>query len=317
MKSLILIFLVAVSSSRALGASLKIYVIRPEIAISWVSPRTLAITSGLDSIGNDYAPIGHFAVKIQCDAAYGNYGKTVLTGMERQNKKESMRIVRDKGIGLGSLTYTFRGALQGAAQSEDEISRARKAGRLRSILIPTSEARCQSMMRFLDRWIQAGSYLNYGGGKKTELGEGAGCADFAEAMFKIATGTRVPPEWKVQLLIPQGLIGTPERRVELTSVLKATDWAHFTEPHVPYEIMDTDRVMEWFKGRLDSSVEEYFFKDHLFPTGAIYADGFDFTSSALKSAKELPAISLKKFKFDFSDRVTQSPDQIWKSVIVD
>ena len=73
--------------------------------INWSSPSSLAITSGMNSLGSDYAPIGHFAIELTCSAP-NRYGvKHVLTGMERFNKKASTEIIRKNGLGLGSLVH--------------------------------------------------------------------------------------------------------------------------------------------------------------------------------------------------------------------
>ena len=100
---------------------LKVHIITPEFRINWKSPRSLALTSGLNSIKDDYAPIGHFAVELNC-ATPNKYGaKHVLTGMERMSKKESQRITLKKKLGLGSLFYDFAGNLQSAEQTRKEI----------------------------------------------------------------------------------------------------------------------------------------------------------------------------------------------------
>ena len=96
---------------------LKIYVIKPNTRINWSSPSMLSITSGLDSAGSDYAPIGHFAVEVKCSLPNHLEINHILTGMERVNKVESRKITLEQKLGLGSLIYTFKGALESAAES--------------------------------------------------------------------------------------------------------------------------------------------------------------------------------------------------------
>jgi hypothetical protein len=234
---------------------LRIHVIRPRIPISWSSPRALSVSSALNSAGHDYAPIGHFAIEVHCSRP-NRYGvANVLTGMERKDKAESRRITLREGLGLASLTYTFRGQLQDARQAADEIVQAHRDRRLKTIRFPTTPDRCDRMLEFLDRWIEAGSEAVYGGGKDTLHGEGAGCADFAMVFFSIATGEAPPPEWLAQVSVPRSLMGGNGRKIPFTRLLTRKEWARSGEPSLAFQIADTDRVQEWMERERQSSAE--------------------------------------------------------------
>src|SRR5690606_25456556 len=91
---------------------LKIHVIKPQYKINWSNPMSLAFTTGLNALKKDYAPIGHFIVDLKCSRP-NRYGvQHVITGMEREDKKESNKIVLKQKLGLGSLIYPFQGAIQ-------------------------------------------------------------------------------------------------------------------------------------------------------------------------------------------------------------
>src|SRR5690606_31629673 len=205
MKSLLILGFLFTSIAHA--DELKLHVIRPKYKINWSSPMSLALTTGLDSIRKDYAPIGHFIVDLKCSRP-NRYGvRHVITGMERENKKESQQIVLKQKLGLGSLIYPFKGAIQSSKTSLHEMELAKKDGRMRTLRIPTTPQRCEMDMRFLEQWIENGSYSVYGGGKETHLGEGGGCADFAMSFVKIITQEEIPRSWQAQVLIPHKLIG--------------------------------------------------------------------------------------------------------------
>lgn len=224
---------------------LRIHVIRPRIPIDWSSPRTLSITSALDSAGHDYAPIGHFAVEIDCQSQ----GRSVLTGMERKDKTQSRRITLKEGLGLGSLTYAFEGQLQSAEESAADIGRARRDGRLKTMRVPTTAARCGQILAFLDRWVATGADRVYAGGKDPWRFEGSGCADFAMAFYEIASGQTPPREWYAEVRVPRDLIGGNGHKVPFTRLLARGHWAGVGEPSVPFRIADTDLVQAWLSNR--------------------------------------------------------------------
>ena len=242
---------------------LRLYVITPQFPIDWTNPQTLAVTTAANSIKDDYAPIGHFAVEVNCENK-NRYGVShVLTGMERKNKKESQRITLEKKLGLGSLIYKFEGALQSSEKSKKEIIQAAQDQRLKVISIPTTANRCQRMLVFLEDWIRWGSYTVYGGGKATAEGQGAGCADFAMEFFKIATNHSVPKDWLVQIHVPFKLIGDGKaKKVPFTDILKTSSWGN-SQNALYYEIADTNKVDRWLPKNLKKKKGTYIYDHHL------------------------------------------------------
>jgi hypothetical protein len=242
---------------------LKLYVITPKAPIIWASPQTLAITTGLNSITKDYAPIGHFAVEVNCENSNRFGVKHVLTGMERENKKESQKITLNKKLGLGSLIYPFEGALQSAKATKKDLIKAKIDGRLKIIRIPTTTNRCQQMLGFLEDWIKHGAFTIYGGAKNTAEGEGAGCADFAMEFFKMATNRAVPAEWMAQVNVPKRLMGDGlDKKVDFSEILKTMTWETSSEGF-PYKIADTNKVDMWLPKNLVKKNGVYFYDAHL------------------------------------------------------
>jgi hypothetical protein len=71
--------------------------IKSPVKLNWKTPRSLYITTAINHIQPDYAPIGHVLVGLEGPE------KTILTGMGRKDFKESARIVKTLGLGLGSM----------------------------------------------------------------------------------------------------------------------------------------------------------------------------------------------------------------------
>lgn len=299
----VVIFALISSPLQSFGDDLKIYIIRSRLEIDWTSPRTLALSAGYNTAIHDLEPLGHFAVEVNCSAP-NKYGfRHFLSGMGRKNTKDVDRLVRDSGMGLGSLTYPFQGRLETAEETKSSIIDEIKMDHVRILKIPTSPARCNEMMDFLTDWIENGSYTVYGGGKNAEQGEGAGCADFAESFFKIATGQPFPDEWKIRVKIPQSLIGTKNNRVSLSSVvLKGDQWATSEEPHQDFGITDPGKAFEWIRARLKPGLIFYAY-DLSFalnePTLSDPSARHSFTDPSAPSFS-LPALPRKPFIYRYS-----------------
>jgi hypothetical protein len=228
------------------AADFALYIIPPKVPISWNSPSELALTTGLNSIRNDYAPIGHFIVELKCEKPNRFGVKHVLTGMERKNRKQSQKITIKSKLGLGSLLYSFDGALQSRKEALHELSLAAADNRLHKIKFNISEHNCQETMSFIEDWIEHGSYQVYGGGKNTMEGEGAGCADFATNLYHIALGSEAPRSWFADVMIPYHLIGkVPYQDVNFIDILKTFSWANNDVAGMPFRIADTNKTIYW------------------------------------------------------------------------
>lgn len=316
MKKFALILLYLLSVQSAFADELLIHVIEPRYRINWSSPSQLSLTSGLDSIGDDYAPIGHFAVEIKCSRPNAYGVSHVVTGMERKDKVESRRITLDKKLGLGSLVYPFEGALQGRESSLHEIELAKADNRWNVIKVPTSPERCEEMMNFLEAWIDAGSYRVYGGNKDAMAGEGAGCADFAMSFFKIATNSEIPREWSARMNVPLSLMGDgKDKQVAFTQLLLRGSWAVASEPSLKFEIPDTNKVTDWLRSRKLPHMHEYLYTGHLYPTGVMFGADSDFNQMVEREASYLPATHLVK-EFEYSYPATHTATELWNFIKV-
>ncbi len=301
---------------------LKVHVITPKFRINWKSPRTLALTSGLNSIGNDYAPIGHFAVELNCETP-NEYGvKNILTGMERMSKKESHKITLKKKLGLGSVFYNFAGNLQSAEQTSKEIELARQNKKLTTVIIPTSASRCQMGMKFLETWIESGSYNVYGGNKDVPAGEGSGCADFALEFFKIATSIEPRDDIMVRVKIPKNLIGDgDQKRVSFLKILATGQWADDLRDATMYVTPDTNKVIDFLHQDTLVVKDEYIYVMHL---------GLDVNFKLLpkdkmnslrdqiqERAESLLPYAIQDYNFKFSYPKRETVQESWSKITVE
>lgn len=291
---------------------LKIHIIEPWVAIDWTSPSSLGITSGLDSIRDDYAPIGHFAVEINCKDSNIH----LLTGMEREDKKASQEFTLKEQLGLGSLFYPFEGALQTRSSTKRELLLAKNDNRLETLTIPTSATRCNQMVTFVKKWINHGSYKIYGGAKNTAQGEGAGCADFAMELFKIATQIQVPSTWKAQIKIPTYLIGDgKDKKVNFIEILSRFSWADESEHYRDFEIVDTSYVTRWIFNHtpINELGKEFIFTFHLKLSRYNYKNYKELKKAAYKEASTYhDTAPIKPFFYQYQTTIPHS--KIWDSI---
>jgi hypothetical protein len=312
--SFLVLFGLITFNNIAFSNDLKIHVIEPRFRTDWSSPSSLVTTSALNSSGDDYAPIGHFAVEVNCKTPHSNGTRHIISGMERKSKVESRQITLKEKLGLGSLIYPFEGALQTSKTSIKEITLARRDRRLKTLIIPTSEARCQAMLDFIDMWIQSGSYNVYGGGKDVTSGEGAGCADFAMEIFKIATNTPPPFEWIAEIQVPVKFLGDGKsKQVNFAEILTRTSWARPNEKSINFRIADANLVIDWINKRAPSTSEKLRYMQHIFPVGFMRSSD-DLPKSFEKEANELleSPEAIERFRFQYP--TTISPKELWRKI---
>ncbi len=274
--------------------TMSIYVIKPKFRISWNSPSSLLFKTALNSIGSDYAPIGHFAVELKCSIVNHLPINHVMTGMERVDKKQSQKIVLKEKLGLGSLFYSFEGRLVSAAQTKFEIEAARKDKRLKKMTVSLSPESCQRGMEFIESWIQNGSYSVYGGGKNTLQGEGAGCADFANTLFKITTNYDLPQSWIVRRKISTNLIGGKEKKINFLKLLFRENWVKDQEDYLIYETADTNQAYDWIEARVGAR-EEYHYQE-------------------VMMNKELLKLESAPIELSYHYEMDHRPEDIWGSI---
>lgn len=244
-KSLLSLLVFAISMSLS-AAELTLYFTNPPKPLNWKSPRSLSLSTAKNSIGKDYAPIGHVNVRLKCDTPNAQGATHILTGMSREDKKESARIVRKKKLGLGSLFYDFKGTLDSAQGAQKEIEDSAKDKRLNGMKIQISEEVCQKLMGFVDEWIKNGSYEHYGSSHNTSVGEGAGCAAFGEEFMKLSGLESLTDEWFRTVIVPETLIGSETNMVPLLRMaFTKVPWGQNTEYGRTLKQYDPELMSDW------------------------------------------------------------------------
>ena len=243
-----------------------LHVIPSPMQLDWSNPRGLFLTTFLNHLRGDKAPIGHFYIEfpLLTDAVRSFSPKLesviegatrVITGMSRQKMTvlESFKVVQGKRLGLGSFYYDFKGKLDSVSEAIEEIAWAKKKKRHASITVSITEEKAQQMLEFLKEWIERGSFRHYSGGLRVDIGEGAGCAEFGMHFLCMALGLHaVNPDWSQRVRIPHKLIGGGfaghAERISVWDLFKDGDrWAYGSEPHHVYSIVDPELVFQWIK----------------------------------------------------------------------
>lgn len=248
-------------SISAYSAELTLYFTNPPKPLNWKSPRSLSLTTARNSYTKDYAPIGHVNVRLKCDKPNPQGITHILTGMSRQDKKESARIVRKKKIGLGTLFYDFKGTLDSAEGAQKEIEDSAKEKRLNGMKMQISDEVCQKLMGFVDEWIKNGSYEHYGSGHNTSVGEGAGCAAFGEEFMKLSGLESFTDEWFRTVIVPEALIGTETHMVPLLKMaFTKIPWGSKPEDGRELKQYDPELMSDWVEKMVKEHKEDSEYK---------------------------------------------------------
>jgi hypothetical protein len=178
--------------------------------------------------------------------------------MTNVSGSETRDAILKKGLAMAVVYHNFEGTLERSKSLIEDLTEIASKGRVETLVVPTTEDRCERMMEFMDRWITHASYRVYGGNKDVIHGEGSGCADFARVLFEVATGAKMPEEWIVRRKIPRRFIGTKEDPVSvLEFLMQKNEWAQPGEPFVEYVTPDPSWVYQWIKKRKKDAFGEY------------------------------------------------------------
>jgi hypothetical protein len=249
--------------------SFTLHVIPPPMRLDWSSPRGLFITTFLNHLRGDLAPIGHFFIEFTLPSGAASQfhpkvaplidgGKVVISGMSRKKMTffESFRTVQGKRLGLGTLYFDFKGKLDSVQEARHEIEWAKHKKRYASIQVRINSETANQMLDFMKDWIERGSFRHYSGGLRVDCGEGAGCAEFGMHFFSMALGVHaVNPDWMRRVRVPHALIGGgfagDEKKVTMADLLMGGNrWAYGHEAHHVYSIPDPELVFDWIKDHL-------------------------------------------------------------------
>lgn len=133
-----------------------------------------------------------------------------------------------------------------------------------------------------------------GGGKNTLQGEGAGCADFANTLFKVTTNYDLPPSWIVRRKISTSLIGGKEKKINFLKLLFRENWVKDQEDYLIYETADTNQAFDWIEARVGAR-EEYHYQE-------------------VMMKKELLKLEGAPIELSYQYEMNQSPGDIWGSI---
>ncbi len=229
----------------------KLHVIPPPAPLDWASPRGLLLKTLWHHLIQDEAPIGHFFIEIASSTPNRFGVRRVVTGMSRQARNRSTLKVIQEQVGLGSFFYDFAGKLDRGVDAVKELDWAATSGRLKTVLVPTTEDRAHLLFDELNEWIVNGGFRHYGGGHQIIKGEGAGCAEMGAHFFNLALGVSgMPSDWIRSVYAPKALTGGHRtgQKVGMFKVIReGTSWAKGPEDGILYATPDMELTWGWLE----------------------------------------------------------------------
>ena len=208
---------------------LTFYVIPPKGPINWNSPRSLLLSyAGSMLAGNKHHtyshPMGHVFIELQDSSHHAT------AGMEARSKSDMAGMVSKKGYGLGILFADIPGRLVEGEENETDISERSREGDIAFIKFRLTPEAFAKLWQYLQDYKSNGYDQVYNGENKPREGKGAGCSAFGASFIELAglLSADVLSEWKIQVNIPQKLIGGPNNnggRVGILKIIANRKWA--------------------------------------------------------------------------------------------
>ncbi len=261
--TIILLFLLF--GFQAFAQSLTIYTLPPPHPLDWSSPNKLitTLTKNLSKKKKykpfSNRPIGHVVIELKND------DEVIMTGMALEGWHHYMTPFFLWKQGMGILFESAPGYLETTEALREEIDFRADKGELAYIKYLVSEEAYEFLKHYLEFYKFKGYDKIYNGLNKPLEGKGAGCSAFAMSFLEIIKAldpSRIP-DWTIEVLIPNKLIGAPlfEREVPPLRVYFTYKWAseddaehtHFIlfEPQFIYDWILEQHERKYVEGRTD------------------------------------------------------------------
>lgn len=206
-----------------------IYTIPSPKGINWKSPSRLLFSYVSNMVcrsryKKEKHPIGHMIVELKDSNRHALVGVSNVHGSGMSGK------VLRKGYGLGILFSTISGTIEENDKNMPQVAQRCETGDIAFITYKINRPVFDRLLQYLHEYKVKGYHLNYNGWNKPREGLGAGCSAFAVSFLEVGGLTKeLPPdEWKVQVTVPNRLLGgkkTFARSVQFIKLLFARHWA--------------------------------------------------------------------------------------------
>jgi hypothetical protein len=171
-----------------------------------------------------------------------NYQEHILTGMTTTGQTEETNLVLKYGYCLGVLFANLDGKFDASQKLAGELPPRYKSGLVSFITFQLNDAQEKYLFDYFHAYRDMGNMHFYGGANRPLYGEGGGCSAFAFSFIQALDQMRPEweREWKVNLRIPEGLIGGPLTGKSRSAFRVFTQgrWAKADEPHIPLSMWD-------------------------------------------------------------------------------
>ena len=221
---------------------LTFYFIPSPHGVDWKSPRSTLISNLKNQLSLMPRKLGHVNVELS------RAGKIEeLTGMYSP-RMDSIQQILLKGAGFGVMWHSFPGALEKKEDLLEELPAYIKVGRLSFLRLKISLSVFDRLKNYLTDYQELNVQKNYGLANRPLHKEGAGCTAFAVSFLDaVDLLPDVRNQWRVELNVPERLIGSPLRGqyVPISRIAFTKNWAEPTEKYKNIVFWDPDKMHNW------------------------------------------------------------------------
>lgn len=257
--TIILLFLLF--GFQAFAQSLTIYAMPAPNPLNWKSPNRL-LTSLVKNFGKKQEnkpipnrPIGHAIIELRHD------DEVIMAGVTLEGWHHYMTPFFLWKQGMGIIFETVPGYIETTEDLQAEIEYRAEKGNLAYIKYLVSEDSYEFLKHYLEYYQFNGLFKGYNGLSNPLEGNGTGCTAFAISFLEIieALDPARIPDWTVEILIPNRLIGAPlfEREVSPLKIYFTYKWAREDDPeHTHFVLFEPQFIYDWIVKQHESKYIE-------------------------------------------------------------
>lgn len=246
----ILLLLILMFANLVQAQELTIYNIPSPVALNWKSPKKIFFSFFISQFtkspyGKQKHPVGHAVVELKDSSRFSLIGITAISELNMVDK------VFRQGYGMGVMFTMFKGKLEEADINAGDIQERCKNGDLAFIRYQVSQELFDRLWQYREQYQQNGFDKLYNGLNRPREGLGASCSTFAMSFLELGGLDSILPnnEWKINVLIPDKLIGGPpggNKRIQFFKIFFSNRWANEKkENYRKWELYDPSKIYTW------------------------------------------------------------------------
>jgi hypothetical protein len=240
---------------------LKLHVIKPNGPINWDNYISYVWTKGRNIFNGDDFPLGTFIAEVRCMEKHeSGAGRFMISHkvINDDRKKSKIHFYHDtKEV---SMYYNFKSKLHTYGEANNQVQAARREGRLKTLVIPTTAFRCWQMGEYVDDMLGSFAYTYEQRLRPFGRQERQAFPFTPAILYEIATGLKLPKDWYRPFYATQRIIQKQKESMTYKNYLQENP---IKDDTFAYQMLDPLAAFDWIDSMPSPFDDQFFILAHL------------------------------------------------------